>query len=98
MVSATRTIPSCAHHPWPTGVGKLSPEQVAEMRRLHADGWGYTRLSRRFGVHRASVKGFRLIVVDDPSADLAQDATDCRGSLGVVSRRNRSAAETFTLT
>lgn len=25
-------------------------EQRAEMRRLHAEGWGYLRLSRRFGI------------------------------------------------
>lgn len=35
----------------------LSDEQVDEMRDLHEDhGWGYLRLSRRFGVSKGQVK------------------------------------------
>jgi hypothetical protein len=34
---------------------KLSTEQVVEMRQLHADGWSYTRLLRRFAISKRQV-------------------------------------------
>jgi hypothetical protein len=36
-------------------LAKLTDTQVVELRRLHADGWTFTALGQRYGVHRRTV-------------------------------------------
>lgn len=39
---------------------KLTNDEVETLRRLHADGWGYRRLARKFEVSRAHVRDIIL--------------------------------------